>query len=230
MLCFTLSANEPHKLFGSYLVLVLLHFLIFNKPSPIRRKISIQTSKMHWMPMASIKHFRWVQVDVRVLFSCGFLSVCSFVTFFNVILKKRRHFCSYCWWIRLWKKITQTEAEALKPTWSEPKITSLRCKMLHRQHSRACRYGNSVDRDLGVFPFPTFSHTGEPIPPGIHFFLRCKIAAFLVSLSIVIFGPPFYQRTPSVLPPLSDRASEQGALSSIPLLQPLALLFNIPGY
>lgn len=32
------SANDPHKLFESYLLFVLLYFLIFNKPSPTGRK------------------------------------------------------------------------------------------------------------------------------------------------------------------------------------------------
>lgn len=96
-----------------------------------------------------------------------FLGLCFSVDFFVCLFfcgvflgyswkKIRRYFCSYCWWIRLWKKITQIEAEALKPTLScaEPKIKSLRCKMFHRQQSRTCGYDNSADRDLGVLPFP----------------------------------------------------------------------------
>lgn len=94
---FTFSANGPHKLFGSYLVLVLLYFLICNKFPPIRRKISIQTFKMPWMPVASIKHFELIKADVEVLVGCFISGFVFFCGFFFVCLFFCGVFLSYSW-------------------------------------------------------------------------------------------------------------------------------------
>lgn len=143
----------------------------------------------------------WFSVDFCLFFSAFFLSYSW--------RKIRRHFCSYCWWIRLWKKITQIEAETLKPTGScaDPKLTSVRCKTLYRQQSRTCGYGNSADRDLGV---PLLATPWYILPLELSFseVWDTSITCFPLKKFLALHSTRDRKWWP-MLPPGSDRANEK---------------------